>query len=169
MCCFRDFLKVKGKILKALSCTDAKIIRLKIDIAVTVIHRLFLRWCGVRQNFLRCWGVPPPPPPSNIPLLIVFLSTGQADKIAEWWHHHHSVSDWKVTVFSLMISAHAPISDLPLDHIIEAPPTLSPSSKGPSLTFLNSSRSRLVTDSRDTRGMQRSVYHCRGWFRWMMG
>ena len=34
MCCFRDFLKVKGKILKALSCTDAKIIRLKIDIAV---------------------------------------------------------------------------------------------------------------------------------------
>ena len=60
MCCFRDFLKVKGKILKALSCTDAKIIRLKIDIAVTVIHRLFLRWCGVRQNFLRCCGVQTP-------------------------------------------------------------------------------------------------------------
>ena len=39
MCCFRDFLKVKGKILKALSCIDAKIIRLKIDIAVTVVHR----------------------------------------------------------------------------------------------------------------------------------
>ena len=69
MCCFRDFLKVKGKILKALSCTDAKIIRLKIDIAVTVIHRLFLRWCGVRQNFLRCCGVqtPPPPPPQCPP------------------------------------------------------------------------------------------------------
>ena len=64
MCCFRDFLKVKGKILKALSCTDAKIIRLKIDIAVMVIHRLFLRWCGVRQNFLvlRCSDPPQCPP-----------------------------------------------------------------------------------------------------------
>ena len=61
MCCFRDFLKVKGKILKALSCTDAKIIRLKIDIAVTVIHRLFLRWCGVQQDLLRCCGVQTPP------------------------------------------------------------------------------------------------------------
>ena len=75
MCCFRDFLKVKGKILKALSCTDAKIIRLKIDIAVAVIHRLFLRWCGVRQNFLRCCGVqtPPPTPTPMSPSEKVFL------------------------------------------------------------------------------------------------
>ena len=76
--------------------------------------------------------------------LIVFFSTGQADKVAEWWHHHHSVSDWKVTVFSLMISAHAPISDLPLDHnIIQAHPTPSPSNKGPSITFLTSKRVEL--------------------------
>ena len=72
MCCFRDFLKVKGKILKALSCTDAKIIRLKIDIAVTVIHRLFLRWCGVRQNFLRCCGVHTPQCHPPLDLLTVW-------------------------------------------------------------------------------------------------
>ena len=58
-------------------------------------------------------------------LCSAFLSTVLAEKIVEHWHHHHSVSDWKVTVFSLMISAHALISDLPLD------PSPSPSNKGP--------------------------------------
>ena len=39
---------------------------------------------------------------------------------------------------------HAPISDLPLDHnIIQAPPTPSPSNKGPSLTFVTSKRVEL--------------------------
>ena len=41
---------------------------------MTVFHRLFLRWCGVRQYFLRCCGVQSPP---MSPSLTVFASRQQ--------------------------------------------------------------------------------------------
>ena len=66
MCCFRDFLKVKGKILKALSCTDAKIISLKIDIAGDGDPPTFLAVMRCSANFfavLRCSD------PPNVPLI----------------------------------------------------------------------------------------------------
>ena len=39
---------------------DERIIARKIRVAVTVFRWLFLRWCGVRQFFLRCCGVQGP-------------------------------------------------------------------------------------------------------------